>query len=98
MNSYWHNRRYLPHFESDVHIQHVTIRLADSIPPAMRENAEQELKHRTSEEQSTELRKRLEAILDEGYGSCILRHEYAAQILRDSLLVRPLLASGPEPP
>jgi len=82
-DSRWHSRGYLPHFESTYVIQMVTYRLADALP--------REVAQRLSDEMSDEkgdaaYRKRIEAYLDTGYGSCVLRHQNIAQVVYDSLL------------
>ena len=83
----WHSRGYLPHFESPHVIQHVTFRLADSLPASLLQRLDTELKSLPAEKRNLERRKRIEEWLDAGYGSCILRDPYAAQIVQQSFLV-----------
>jgi REP element-mobilizing transposase RayT len=84
--SYWHSRGYLPHFESQVAIQHVTFHLADSLPKVALLRIEAELKRLPPEKQEVERRKRIEAWRDAGYGSCILRQPDVAQMMQSTLL------------
>ncbi len=84
--SYWHSRGYLPHFESQVVIQHVTFHLADSLPKSALVRLEAELKRLPPEKQEIERRKRIEAWRDAGYGSCVLREPGIAQMVQNTLL------------
>lgn len=83
---YWHSRGYLPHFESAEKIQHVTFHLADSLPKTVLERLEAELKNLPPEKQAVEHRKRVEAWLDAGHGSCVLRETEIAMMAENSLL------------
>jgi len=86
----WHSRGYLPHFDGGEITQAVTIRLADSLPHSMLERWRMEfqsLAATTSEEQiKTELRKRIENWLDQGYGQCNLRNPQVAEAVQKALL------------
>ena len=84
--SYWHSRGYLPHFESPDKIQHVTFHLGDSLPQSALERMAQELKHLPPDKQGVERRQRIEAWLDAGYGSCILRKPEIAAMVQNALL------------
>lgn len=84
--SRWHNRGYIPHFESSEAIQHVTFHLADSLPKEVVEQLRQEVLALPAEKQDVEHRKRLEAWMDAGHGSCILRVPEIAEMVQDSLL------------
>lgn len=77
----WHSRGYLPHFESGAVIQMVTYRLADSLPRAVAARLAHEL---DAEEGDTAYRKRIEAWLDAGHGSCWLREPEIARVVLDS--------------
>src|SRR5688572_5488375 len=82
----WHSRGYLPHFDRPGLIQMITFRLADALPAAYLtslavENTGQAgstsrpvtptcPRHRTTD---AAWRRRLEALLDAGHGSCYLR-------------------------
>jgi putative transposase len=83
----WHSRGYLPHFESAEATQHVTFHLADSLPQTALARLEAGLKLLPAEKQDAERRKRMEAWIDAGHGSCILRKPAIAGLVQASLLV-----------
>jgi len=70
---YWHRRGYLPHFDAGGITQSVTFRLADSLPPPLRAE--------TKALDELGRRKRVETLIDEGYGSCVLRQRVCAEIV-----------------
>lgn len=74
----WHSRGYIPHFENPYAIQHVTYRLADTLPKDVLRRMDAELDMLPEEMRIVERRRRIEALMDAGYGSCILRNESAA--------------------
>ncbi len=78
----WHSRGYLPHFDSPHVIQSITFRLADSLPasPQLRQAIESTMND------PGERRRRLEALLDAGRGSCALKDLRAARIVEDAVL------------
>jgi len=82
----WHSRGYLPHVESRDRIQHVTFHLADSVPKTVLRQLSSELRTLPTSKRDIELRKRLEAWMDAGHGSCVLRNSAIAQMVQDSLL------------
>jgi putative transposase len=82
----WHSRGYLPHFEGAAVTQHVTFRLADSLPHAAISRMESEIKSLPEEKRDTERRKLLEAYIDAGHGCCILRNPAIAEMVQSSLL------------
>lgn len=82
----WHSRGYLPHFEGAEATQHVTFHLADSLPKSVLLRLEAELKTFPQEKRDTERRKRIEAWIDAGHGSCILRNPAIAGMAQQSLL------------
>jgi putative DNA methylase len=82
----WHSRGYLPHWEAGEHSQHITFRLADSLPQELLEQWSTELRHLPPERQDLERRKRIEAALDAGYGACHLRKPEIAKLIEDALL------------
>ena len=82
----WRSRGYLPHFEGPLVIQNVTFHLADSLPKASLVQMEAEIKCMPVNKQAIERRKRLEAWIDAGCGSCILREPVIAEMVRNSLL------------
>jgi len=82
----WHSRGYVPHFESADAIQHVTYRLADSLPADALARLEHELRAMPPERRDTERRKRIEAWIDAGHGCCILREPAVAEMVQASFL------------
>ena len=82
----WHSRGYLPHFESSDVIQHVTFHLADSLPQTALLQLESELKFLSPEMRTAEHRKQVDAWIDAGQGSSILRKPAIAQMVQTSLL------------
>jgi REP element-mobilizing transposase RayT len=81
----WHSRGYLPHFDGAEISQSVTFRLADSLPQIVLAQWKRELRQEQGRLDVT-LRKRIEAYLDQGYGSCALGHPNIATIVQDSIL------------
>ena len=82
----WYSRGYLPHFDSAVAVQHVTFHLADSLPVSVQERLEQAIRCLPSEKQDAERRKRWDAWIDAGHGSCIMREPAAARIVQNAFL------------
>ena len=82
----WHSRGYLPHFESAEATQHVAFHLADSLPKTVLLRLEAELKTFPGEKRDAERRKRIDAWIDAGHGSCILRNPAIAGMAQQSLL------------
>ncbi|MFH1037215.1 MAG: transposase [PVC group bacterium] len=84
----WYSRGYLPHFDSPHLIQHITYRLADSLPRAVLEQMQSKAAATggDDEELKTELRRRVEAYLDNGHGSCVLREPEVAACVVDTWL------------
>ncbi len=82
----WHSRGYIPHFDAATVIQHVTFHLADSLPAEALDRIEIELTSIPTERQDVERRKRTEAWIDAGHGSCILRCVDAATWVQNALL------------
>jgi len=82
----WHSRGYLPHFESSDVIQHVTFHLADSLPKTALLQLDAELKFLPADKRDAERRKRVDAWIDAGNGSCVLRKPAFAQMVQTSLL------------
>lgn len=85
-----HCRNYLPHIERKL-CQMITFRLYDSVPSAVvrqwkeQLNSSREGKDVTTEERNRRLLTLIDNYEDAGYGSCLLRDEGAAEIVRDSL-------------
>ena len=82
----WHSRGYLPHFDSNEVIQHVTFHLADSLPKEVVAQLVVEIQQLDSEHQKIEKRRLLEALVDAGHGACWLRRPDCAQVVQDALL------------
>jgi REP element-mobilizing transposase RayT len=82
----WHSRGYLPHFESSEATQHVTFHLADSLPQTVLLRLEAEMKALPAEKRDVERRKRVDAWIDAGHGSCVLRKPGIADMVQGSLL------------
>jgi REP element-mobilizing transposase RayT len=82
----WHSRGYLPHFESYEATQHVTFHLADSLPRTVLQRLEAECKTLPTGKREAEHRKRVDAWIDAGHGSCVLRKPSIAHMVQGSLL------------
>ncbi|MHB8381756.1 MAG: REP-associated tyrosine transposase [Candidatus Binataceae bacterium] len=82
----WHSRGYLPHFEGDQVTQHVTFHLADSLPQTVLLRLDAELKTLPAGKREAERRKRVDAWIDAGNDSCILREASIAAMVQGSLL------------
>ena len=82
----WHSRGYMPHFDSNTVIQHVTFHLADSLPKEVLQLLMAEVQELDPDLRDIEKRRRLEALVDAGHGVCWLRRPDCAQIVQDSLL------------
>jgi REP element-mobilizing transposase RayT len=75
----WNERGYLPHFDADNLIQFVTFRLTDSLPKSIFED----LAIRASD--SADLRQQIEAFIDSGRGSCVLKDPVIASTVGNAL-------------
>ena len=82
----WHSRGYLPHFDSNDVIQHVTFHLADSLPKETVERLLAEIQQLNPNRRDIEKRRNLEALVDAGHGACWLRRPDCARIVQDALL------------
>jgi len=82
----WRSRGYLPHFEGADVTQHVTFHLGDSVAQATIQRLEEELKFLPDEKRDLERRKRLDAWLDAGHGSCVLREPDIAEMVQSAIL------------
>ena len=82
----WHSRGYLPHFESAEATQHVAFHLADSLPQTVLLRWKAELAGLPTEKRDVEQRKRVDAWIDAGHGSCVLRSPPIAAMVQESLL------------
>lgn len=82
----WHSRGYLPHFECSELTQHVTFHLADSLPQSVLLRLQAELRTLSPEQRDAERRRRLDAWIDAGHGSCVLSKPDIADMAQASLL------------
>ena len=82
----WYWGPNLPHFDNLTVIQHVTFHLSDSLPKSALEQLEQDICSLPEVKQSEERKKRLNALIDAGYGSCILRLPKLAAMAENSIL------------
>ncbi len=79
----WHSRNYLPHFDAGQTIQHITYRLADALPQVALTKMQAQCEKLGLDDpgKQSELRRRIEAYLDAGHGSCILQLPEIAQMI-----------------
>jgi putative DNA methylase len=82
IESGWRSSDYLPHFDGGEIPQFITFRLKDSLPQAVLGRWRQEL----AREDEAALRRRIEAYLDQGYGSAYLKDARVAALVQDALL------------
>lgn len=82
----WWDRGHHPHFESQHHIQHICVHLADSLPKHVTERMAEELKAIPPMLRDAEKERRLNAYLDAGHGDCVLREAEVAAMVQESLL------------
>jgi len=75
----WHSRGYLPHFDGGAVVQTVTFRLADSLPRSVHEAI------LTASKTDAARFARIEQMIDEGRGSCLLNDSQNASIVRTAL-------------
>jgi len=80
----WHKRGYLPHCNSGERIQSVTIRLFDSLPQNLLAQLQEELAENPN--MLMKNKKKIEAAIDQGLGSCLLSFPDVAKLTQDSLL------------
>ena len=83
---HWYSRGYLPHFDGIEITQTVTFRLYDSLPQSLIRKWQEEIERIPEESRDLERRKRVEACLDRGLGSCFLNEPDIAQIVENALL------------
>jgi len=82
----WRSRGYLPHFEGTEIVRHVSIHLADSLPKEALERMELELNMAPPEKRDMKRRKKIEAWVDAGHGSCVLQEPAVAEMAQNALL------------
>lgn len=72
----WYSRGYLPHLDAPETVQAITFRLADSLPAEVLDRLKDD----------PDRRRKVEALLDAGGGSGLLREPAVAMIVDDALL------------
>ncbi|MHB9032185.1 MAG: REP-associated tyrosine transposase [Anaerolineae bacterium] len=73
--------KHLPHFDKPLHIQAITFHLRDSMPASVRAEWQER-----ADISKPEFRAKIQAYLDTGQGSCILRVPLAAAALEQVIL------------
>ena len=81
----WYSRGNLPHFDGSNTNQFITFRLSDSLPAGVLESLERELSGFKGNAEIEKIR-RIERLIDQGSGSCILRENACAEIVQEALL------------
>ena len=84
----WNTRGYLPHYDGEDISQFITLSLADAIPLKVIDRWKKELEHLSTKEEQIVMQRRIDAYLDQGYGSCYLKDTNIAALVEDSLLER----------
>jgi len=80
----WYSRGYLPHCDYPGLLQAITYRLADSLPAAVLEQMDANLRRLPPRQRDRERRQRIEDWLDAGHGCCVLRTPEAAACVVDT--------------
>jgi len=82
----WHSRGYLPRFDGGELAQFITFRLHDALPGSVLVRWKEELKHEQPGEVEAIMRRRVEAYLEQGAGSCYLKEPVVAGMIQSALL------------
>lgn len=82
----WWDRGFLPHFESQDHVQHVCFHLVDSLPASVVQQMASELNSLPPMMRDAEREKRFHAYLDAGHGACWLRDPHVAEMVQEAFL------------
>lgn len=82
----WRSRTFLPHFDVPGLVQHITFHLADSLPKEAIQRMQTEVDLMPESDRAVARRQRIQEFLDQGIGSCVLRHPECAEIVQASLL------------
>ncbi|HEY6806770.1 MAG TPA: transposase [Pyrinomonadaceae bacterium] len=82
----WNTRGYLPHFDGEAIPQFITLKLVDAIPLKVIDRWKRELEQLSRKEEQILMQRRIDAYLDQGYGSCYLKDPQIAAIVEKSLL------------
>ena len=80
----WTSRGYLPHFDAADTWQSITYRLADAMPRHVIAGMERDLTIAPDDERDRQRRRRVEAWLDAGHGSCVLRRDDIAALILET--------------
>src|SRR5262245_64681010 len=79
----WFSRGYVPHYDAEGKTQHVTFRLADSLPMEVIEKWEEDLRILSEGEAKRQKYILVERYLDESHGACYLRNPQCAEIVQN---------------
>lgn len=82
----WRSRGYLPHCDLPHALQAVTFRLADALPRAVVERMRRALAELPDDERNATYRRRVDELMDAGYGSRALARDDLAALVEDTLL------------
>jgi putative DNA methylase len=82
----WSSRGYIPHFTGNGVTQHITFRLPDSMPRAVIEGWEMELKTLPESKRQQQRYELVERYLDAGHGACHLREAQCAEVVQNAIL------------
>jgi REP element-mobilizing transposase RayT len=77
----WYSRDYIPHFDHPGVVQTINFRLADALPLHLLD----QLAKTDPNGSDPQRRKRIEAWLDAGHGSCVLRNPAIAELVERAL-------------
>lgn len=80
----WYTRGGLPHADFPGLVQSITYRLADSLPKEVVQAMHHEIESLPPEQQDAERRKRVESLLENGYGCCALDDPETARCVIDT--------------
>ena len=81
----WYSRDYLPHWDRPGLIQTITFRLGDALPSEVLARWRLELAREREAVRDLETRRRIEAWLDAGHGTCHLRDARIAALVETAL-------------
>ncbi|MFH1708290.1 MAG: transposase [Planctomycetota bacterium] len=80
----WYSRNYLPHCDHPGLLQAITYHLADSLPVEVVERLDRDLSHLPPDGRETARREQVDAWLDAGHGSCVLKAPVVARWVVDN--------------
>jgi hypothetical protein len=82
----WRSGTFLAHFDVPGLVQHITFHLAGSLPKEAIKRMQTEVDLMPESNRTIARRQRIQEFLDQGIGSCVLRHPESAEIVPESLL------------